>query len=331
MFKLKKIMDDDLMKNKLRFLVMDVDGTLTDGKVYIGEQGELFKSFDIKDGCGIKEILPKYSIIPVIITARKSEMLQKRCEELGIKEIHQGCREKFEKLKEIVEYYAHQDRVEYSLSNVAYVGDDLLDLKCMLPVKEAGGLAVCPDNAIYDVKDIADYICTSECGKGAIREFIDWYANRVVGSKLQAVKELSEEAYDFILNFSLSTVKDGSYKLKNGVIANVMTYITKPISMTCYESHRKYIDVQYMIYGEELMFIADTGNLGNRIEVAYDERRDVSYYNYNGGELSVLKAGETMILYPNDAHRGAVAVDRPIKIRKIVIKVPIEEEVFLQE
>lgn len=312
------------MKNKLKFLVMDVDGTLTDGKVYIGEKGEIFKAFDIKDGCGIKEILPKYGIVPVIITARKSEMLRKRCEELNIKEIHQDCREKFEKLKEVIAYYSEIDSTEYTMANVAYVGDDLLDLKCMLPLKKTGGLVVCPFNAIDEVKSVADFICTNKCGEGAIREFIDWYTNRANSVNLNAVKALSQEAYDFIMNFFPSTVKDGNYKLENGIIANVMTYLTKPISMTCYESHRKYIDIQCMIYGEELMFTEATVKLGNKIKNEYDEHRDTSYYDYNSGELSIFKAGEVMILYPQDAHRGAVAVDRPMKVRKIVVKVPID-------
>lgn len=307
----------------IKFLVMDVDGTLTDGKVYMGEQGELFKAFDIKDGCGIKEILPKYGIIPVIITARNSEMLRKRCEELEIKEIHQGCREKFVKLKEIISDYSQRDRTEYGLTNVAYAGDDLLDLKCMIPVKEAGGLAICPANAIEEVRGIADYICTQKCGEGAIREFIDWYTMKSDGRKIQAVKELSEVAYDFIVNFNPSAVKDGGYKLGNGVIANVMTYTTKPVVMTCYESHRKYIDVQYMVYGEELMFVEDTEKLSGVVTQDYDEKRDVELYDYNGGDIIVLKSGEAMIMYPENAHRGAVAIERPMQIRKIVLKVPV--------
>ncbi len=270
-------MNDCLMNLKLKFLVMDVDGTLTDGKVYIGEKGELFKAFDIKDGCGIKEILPKYGIIPVIITARKSVMLQKRCKELSIKEIHQDCREKYKKLKEVIAYYSKLDSTEYTMANVAYVGDDLLDLKCMLPVKAAGGLIVCPSNAINEVKRVSDFICINKCGEGAVREFIDCYVNRANGDNLNEVKVLSQEAYNFIMNFSISTLKDGCYKLGNGIVANVMTYITKPISMTYYESHRKYINIQYMIYGEELVFIENVAKLSNKTLNKYDEHLDTVY------------------------------------------------------
>ena len=66
----------------IKYLIMDVDGTLTDGKIYMGPNGETIKVFDIKDGCGIKDILPQYDIIPVIITARETKMLENRCKEL---------------------------------------------------------------------------------------------------------------------------------------------------------------------------------------------------------------------------------------------------------
>ena len=83
----------------LRFIVMDVDGTLTDGKIYMGQQGESFKAFDVKDGCGIKDILPQINVIPIIITARYSNILKRRCDELGIKYVFQGVHNKLKKLK----------------------------------------------------------------------------------------------------------------------------------------------------------------------------------------------------------------------------------------
>lgn len=77
-----------------KFLIMDVDGTLTDGKIYMADSGELFKAFDIKDGCGIKDILKLYGIIPIIITARQSKILENRCKELDISYLFQGIRKK---------------------------------------------------------------------------------------------------------------------------------------------------------------------------------------------------------------------------------------------
>lgn len=148
----------------IKYLVMDVDGTLTDGKIYMGANGELVKVFDIKDGCGIKDILPQYGIKPVIITARESQILINRCKELSIEEVHQGVRNKLEKLQEI----------SSDLSECAYIGDDVLDLQCMEPIKEAGGKIGCPANAVKRVKELADFVSYKNGGDGAVREFIEW-------------------------------------------------------------------------------------------------------------------------------------------------------------
>ncbi|MCC8104662.1 MAG: 3-deoxy-D-manno-octulosonate 8-phosphate phosphatase [Clostridiales bacterium] len=148
----------------IKFLVMDVDGTLTDGKIYIGSVGEFMKAFDIKDGCGIKEIAIPFGIIPVIITARDSEIVRIRCKELGITKIYQGVKDKLEKLKEITE----------DLSQVAYIGDDILDLPCMQSVREAGGLVGCPNDAVTGVKGRSDFISSKNGGNGAVREFIEF-------------------------------------------------------------------------------------------------------------------------------------------------------------
>lgn len=162
----------------IRFLIMDVDGTLTNGKIYIGKNGEVFKAFDVKDGCGIKELLPIYSIIPVVITARKSIILQNRCDELGISFLFQGVSEKLDKLTEIIDQYNSQSATHYSLENCAYIGDDLLDLQCMKLIKESGGLVGCPSDAVVNVKAVADYISCFNGGEGAVRDFIEWIVNR---------------------------------------------------------------------------------------------------------------------------------------------------------
>lgn len=305
---------------KIKFLVMDVDGTLTDGKLYMGETGEFFKAFDIKDGCGIKEILPRYGIIPVIITARKSVMLENRCKELGITELHQGCRKKLEKLNEIIASYSGE--VKYGLKDVAYIGDDFLDMRCMISIQQAGGLAVCPINAIREIKENADFVSTCKCGEGAIREFIEWYTANIDGRGFEKIKEISIEAYNFLKNFKPSKMLDGRYDLDNGVYANVMSYVTKPSSLSIYESHQKYIDIQYMVFGEEIIVTENAKNIQDKIFEEYNLDKDITLYNCNSGSVQVLQAGDVIILYPEDAHRGAIAVERPMKIRKIVVKVP---------
>lgn len=145
-------------------LVMDVDGTLTDGKIYMGTQGELMKAFDIKDGYGIHEILPEYGITPVILTGRCSEIVRNRAEELGVREIYQGQHEKLPVLRRVAEKHG------CTLENVAYIGDDVLDLECMRQCRVKG----CPADAVKEVKEAADFVSSRKGGCGAVREFIEW-------------------------------------------------------------------------------------------------------------------------------------------------------------
>lgn len=149
---------------KIKYLVMDVDGTLTDGKIYMGNDGEMMKAFNIKDGCGIHDLAVPAGITPVIITGRSSQILLNRCAELGITEVHQGISDKMTALEQIAG----------DLSQVAYIGDDINDLNCMLQVKNAGGMIGCPADAVKKVKDIADYIASHNGGDGAVRDFIEW-------------------------------------------------------------------------------------------------------------------------------------------------------------
>lgn len=152
----------------IKYLIMDVDGTLTDGKIYMGEEGEVMKAFSIKDGCGIHDILIPNGITPVIITGRNSKILLNRCNELGIKEIHQGISNKVEKLLDITE----------DLSSVAYIGDDINDLLIMKEVKQAGGTVGCPGDAVQAVLEISDFISNKLGGNGAVRDFIEYIVRR---------------------------------------------------------------------------------------------------------------------------------------------------------
>lgn len=156
----------------IRLLVMDVDGTLTDGKIYMGEHGELFKAFNIKDGYGIHDILIPAGIKPIIITGRKSLIVEKRCQEVGITEIYQGVHDKTAKLVEILEQSG------CDLQNIAYIGDDLNDFPCMQLVKKAGGCVGCPADAVVQVRDYSDFISEYSGGEGAVRDFIEFVCER---------------------------------------------------------------------------------------------------------------------------------------------------------
>lgn len=157
--------DKGCTMSKIKLLVMDVDGTLTDGKIYMGNNGEVMKAFDVKDGCGIKDILPTLGITPVIITGRVSQIVENRTKEIGITELHQGVRDKLAVLKEVAEKY------NASQNEIAYIGDDINDLECI----EYCGFTACPADAVDEVKKSVNYICEKDAGGGAIRELIQLF------------------------------------------------------------------------------------------------------------------------------------------------------------
>lgn len=149
---------------------MDVDGTLTDGKIYMGSHGEVMKAFDAKDGYAITGILPEYEIVPVILTARSSDIVKERCRELHILEIHQGCLNKQEKIYELAEKYGLPVSLDGTIPGTAYIGDDVIDIPGM-KISEVAG---CPSDAAEEVKEICSYVCPNKGGKGAVREFVRW-------------------------------------------------------------------------------------------------------------------------------------------------------------
>ena len=150
---------------KIRILLLDVDGVLTDGSIYYNSEGSETKKFNVKDGLGIRLLLEK-GIKVGIITGRKSEALTKRYKELGIDEeyVYQGIgSKKIPALKDILK------KSNLKISNVAYVGDDLPDI----PIMKNVGLSFAVADAINDIKDMADFVCTKKGGEGAVREVCD--------------------------------------------------------------------------------------------------------------------------------------------------------------
>ena len=143
----------------VKLLVMDVDGTLTDGRIYVGAQGEVMKAFDVRDGYAIAHLLPTRGIVPVIITGRSSEIVAQRAKELKITELYQGVSDKLEKLKTVAAAYGA------SADEIAYIGDDLNDLPCI----NYCGTTACPADAVPPVLEV----CSHNGGRGAVREFID--------------------------------------------------------------------------------------------------------------------------------------------------------------
>lgn len=156
------------MSKAIKYLVMDVDGTLTDGKIYMGVNGELMKAFDIKDGYGIHDMLIPSGVQPVIITGRKSEILENRCGELGITQLFQDVKDKVAKLRAFLTDH------NGSMSEVAYIGDDLNDLDCIKMVRDEGGMTGCPVNAVKEVRRAVSHKCRNKGGEGAVRDYIEY-------------------------------------------------------------------------------------------------------------------------------------------------------------
>jgi 3-deoxy-D-manno-octulosonate 8-phosphate phosphatase (KDO 8-P phosphatase) len=148
----------------IKLLILDIDGTLTDGKLYISAKGELMKTFNVKDGLLVAD-LTRYDIVPVVITGRKSKILSRRCKELNITEVYQGIHDKVTQLRAIVAKY------HCSFDEVAYIGDDLNDLECM----KLCGISGCPADAVDQVKRAVTYVCAKNGGDGAVREFIEYF------------------------------------------------------------------------------------------------------------------------------------------------------------
>lgn len=147
---------------KYKMLFMDVDGTLTDGRLYYSADGEVMKAFDVKDGYGLVSYM-KAGGVPVIITGRKSGIVSQRCRELGITEIYQGASDKLDVLKNAAKQH------HISSEEIAYIGDDLNDLDCM----RYCGFSACPQDAVDTVKKKVNYVCVHDGGRGAVREIID--------------------------------------------------------------------------------------------------------------------------------------------------------------
>jgi 3-deoxy-D-manno-octulosonate 8-phosphate phosphatase (KDO 8-P phosphatase) len=146
----------------VRLLALDVDGTLTDGRIYIGSKGEELKAFQVQDGLGIK-LLRSIGVEVALITARRSPLVAIRAKELGLEQVVQGCRDKRAALGLMC---AEQN---LRLDQIAYMGDDLPDLPALTVV----GLATAPANAHPWVAARVHWQSRAGGGDGAVRELCD--------------------------------------------------------------------------------------------------------------------------------------------------------------
>jgi 3-deoxy-D-manno-octulosonate 8-phosphate phosphatase (KDO 8-P phosphatase) len=148
---------------KIKLLILDVDGVMTDGSIILDNEGNEFKRFHVRDGHGIK-MLGRAGIPTAIITGRISKVVDIRAKELGIKDVFQRVYKKSEVYEKLCQKYNCQDE------NIAFMGDDVVDQELL----KRAGLTAVPFDAEEDIKEFADLIMTRSGGRGAVREFINF-------------------------------------------------------------------------------------------------------------------------------------------------------------
>ncbi|PTY36653.1 3-deoxy-manno-octulosonate-8-phosphatase [Saccharospirillum sp. MSK14-1] len=150
----------------IRLVAFDVDGVLTDGKLYYGADGEALKVFHVRDGVGMK-LLADHGIAVAVVSAKDSPMLARRMRDLGIQHYFPGCRDKLQCVRELSQELA------IAMNQTVFIGDDMVDLKVMAEC----GLGIAPLDAYPVVRDQADWVLSSRGGEGVAREVADLILN----------------------------------------------------------------------------------------------------------------------------------------------------------
>ncbi|MEK6615745.1 MAG: HAD-IIIA family hydrolase [Bacteroidota bacterium] len=153
------------LKSQIKFLALDVDGVMTDGGIYITEKGEIFKKFNTKDGLGIRQAVKSGIEVGFISAGKNKKLLNTRAKMLYVKYVYTGDDEKLSVLAKWC------SKLKIDLSEVAYIGDDINDLKIISAV----GFSACPVDAVEKVKEIVTHVLEKKGGEGCVREFIDKY------------------------------------------------------------------------------------------------------------------------------------------------------------
>ncbi|HZV70967.1 MAG TPA: HAD hydrolase family protein [Saprospiraceae bacterium] len=159
-------MEEMTLKEKaarIKMLVLDVDGTLTDGGVYIDANGVQSKKFNIRDGMGITLLEETGVVVGIISHSRSQTILDERARMLGIQYVYSGKESKLEVLNKWM------DELSFTSEQIAYIGDDVNDIELL----ETAGLSACPSDAHFKVLQVVDIVLQREGGKGCVREFID--------------------------------------------------------------------------------------------------------------------------------------------------------------
>ena len=148
---------------KIKLVLTDNDGVLTDTGVYYSEEGEMFKRFSIRDGMGVERLRNELGVETGIISGEVSGSLKKRAEKLNITNVYLGVKDKKTLFAEIIKSH------KINADNVAYIGDDVNDIEIMKLV----GLTATPADGMPEIREMADYVCQQRGGNGAFREFAE--------------------------------------------------------------------------------------------------------------------------------------------------------------
>ena len=159
---MKRTRDAAARARRVRLLVLDVDGVLTDGRMVISERGDELKSFHTHDGMGVN-LARRSGIVVALVTGEKSPIAQARGAKLGVEDVVLGARRKGDVLTELTA--KHGMRAD----EVAFMGDDILDI----PALERAGLAVAPADAVPEVRALAHVVTRARGGAGAVRECVE--------------------------------------------------------------------------------------------------------------------------------------------------------------
>lgn len=156
----------------IRLFATDVDGVLTDAGMYYAESGDEWKKFNTRDGMGLK-LLQKAGFITAIVTQERTKIVARRADKLAIPELHQGVMDKLTLIREMA------GRHGLSLSQVAYIGDDVNDLESLRAV----GFSASPADGMPAICDVVDYVCVKKGGEGAVREIAELLLQARIPSK----------------------------------------------------------------------------------------------------------------------------------------------------
>jgi 3-deoxy-D-manno-octulosonate 8-phosphate phosphatase (KDO 8-P phosphatase) len=154
---------EEFATHNIKFLVLDVDGVMTDGGMFYTESGDQFKKFNTKDGMAIKVVLQKGMNVAFLSSGSTEHIIQNRAKTLGVDRVYVGPRPKLEVLNEWCR------ELDITTENVAYVGDDINDLEVM----DAVGFSGCPADAMEEIKLKANVVLIRNGGDACVREFVD--------------------------------------------------------------------------------------------------------------------------------------------------------------